>query len=301
MPAETLETATSQDGTQSDGSTSTQIAAQPAPEIDLTQFIEKEGLLKEGWIDAYAPEDMRHENVYKKVSSIQDLTKQVGVLDRMVGKKGIIIPDPKTATSSDIDAFQMALGRPEKVDDYKAEFPDEFKDFYDPDTIKDFKQFAFKKGLKQEDFQDILNYKMEMDRRDIEWMEQDIENEKRETEEILKKKWGSAYETRLHLATYMIENNSEGGEYRESLLEKMGNEPIVADFLATIAKKFIESGSLREVEMTQAMTPAEANAKMKEKIAEHQAHAKWRWDNPAGYAREEKEIDDLAKIAASSG
>jgi hypothetical protein len=113
-------------------------------------------------------------------------------------------------------------------------------------------------------------------------------------------KWGAAYETRLHMANYMIENFTESPEQKAELLAIVGNNPQVAEYLSGIAGKFIESGTIRDVDIaTGAITPKEAESKMKELIAEHQQHAKWKWDNPAGYKREEDEIDRLAKIAAS--
>jgi len=292
---ETLETTSSPAATQIQAGDSTSTETES---FELSKYIDNDGTLKDGYLEL-VPEDMRHDLVYKKVSDFKGVLRQLGQLDRTVGKKGVIIPDPKTATPSDIDAFHRALGRPDKSDDYKLDFPEEFKDFYDPETIKQFKEIGFKRGFDQEDMQAIMALKMEMDKRDIEWMEQDQIKEKADCEAALRDKWGTNYDVRLHLANYMIDKNAIPGEQKDKLLEKIGNEPLVGDFLATIARKFVESGSIADVEMTSAMTKGEAESKMKEKITEHQQHSQWKWDNPEGYKREEKEIDDLARMAAS--
>ena len=281
--------------------TSTETQQQQLPQTNYQQFIDKDtGLLQGDWKNKYVPEDMRHEKVYDKLVNMEGVFKQIGVLDRAVGKKGVVVPG-KDALPSEIDAFHRALGRPDKPEDYKIEFTEELKDYYDPKTIETYKGVAHKIGLNPSQAQAIMNLKMEMDNADIAFMQQDEERELQETEDALRAKWGSAYDTRAHLARYMVDHNTEIGKQREEIVEKLEKDPVMGDFIATIAKKFVESGALRDVEMTNAITPAEAESQMKEKIAEHQAHVKWKYDNPAGYAREEKEIDNLAKIAASGG
>lgn len=299
MPEETVATPpVSVSPVSADGTPATPPVTTPA--FELSKCFNNDGTPKEGYIQELVPEELRGQIVYSKCSNIKDAYKQLGELNRMISKKGVIIPDPKTALPSEIDAFHRALGRPDKPENYKIEFTEDLKDFYEPKTIEQFKGVAHKLGLNPYQAQEIMNLKMELDKADIEFMQQDEIREKQETETALRNKWGSAYDTRLHLANYMVENNTEG-EQKAAILERIGNDPVVADFLATIAKKFVESGGLKDVEMTNAMTPGEAESQMKEKIVEHQAHAKWKWDNPAGYKREEEEIDQLAKIAASGG
>jgi hypothetical protein len=266
--------------------------------FELSKYVNADGSFTENLVKEVVPEDMRHLQVWKKFGDFKGLVRQTGELEKMIGKKGIVIPDPKTATPSDIDAYHRALGRPDKVEGYKLALPEDIQ--YTPESIKALQGFAFSHGWDNKSVQELLDFKAEMDRTDSAARQHAEEQEYKEAETSLREKWGTAYDVRLHMANYMIEKNVEVPAAKEALLGKIGNDPHVADFLATIAKKFIESGSVTDIDqMTGAMTPGEADAKMKELISEHQAHAKWRWDNPAGYKREEDEIDRLAKIAAS--
>ena len=274
------------------------IAPTEAP-FELSKYVENDGKLKETF-NEIVPEDMRHLQVWKKATTFKDLVRQTGELDRMIGKKGVIIPDPKTATPSDIDSFHRAMGRPDTPDGYTIKLPDELKDFYTPESIRDFQAFAFKQGMNPQVVQNLMDYKAAMDMAEIKAEEEYKQQRYNEANDALHMKWGAAYETRLHMANYMIENFTESPEQKAELLAIVGNNPQVAEYLSGIAGKFIESGTIRDVDIaTGAITPKEAESKMKELIAEHQQHAKWKWDNPAGYKREEDEIDRLAKIAAS--
>jgi hypothetical protein len=267
------------------------------PAFEMSKYVNGDGTFTENFVKEVVPEDMRHLQVWNKFGDFKGMVRQTGELDKMIGKKGVIIPDPKTATPSDIEAYHRALGRPDKVEGYKLALPEDIH--YTPESVKALQGFAFAHGWDNKSVQDLLDFKVEMDRAEFVAKEKAKEQEYEEAEAYVDAKWGPAKETRLHMANYMIEKFSDP-ETKENLLSSIQNNPHVACFLADIAKNFIESGSIKDIdEMTGAMTPGEANSKMKELLVEHQQHAKWKYDNPGGYEREEKEIDRLAKIAAS--
>ena len=115
--------------------------------------------------------------------------------------------------------------------------------------------------MKPADVQKLI----ELDDARIMGMRQSIEEAKvQETqaaEEAFKKQWGGAYEERLHLANRMIEENVSD-ENKPALLDAIGNNPQVADFLANIAKKFVEH-KIISAEVDQP-TPTEALAQVEE-------------------------------------
>jgi len=60
---------------------------------------------------------------------------------------------------------------------------------------------------------------------------------KAEAEKQLRLKWGQAFDARLQLANAAITENTAEGDERNQLLERIGNDPLVADFIATIQNK----------------------------------------------------------------
>lgn len=271
--------------------------ANAEPAFEMSKYVNGDGSFTENFVKEVVPEDMRHLQVWKKFGDFKGMVRQTGELDKMIGKKGVIIPDPKTATPSDIDSFHRALGRPDKVEGYKIELPKDIQ--YTPESVKALQSFAYKHGWDNKSVQELLDFKADMDRAESAMKQQMKEQEYQEALAYVDEKWGTAKETRLHMANYMIDKYADP-ETKDKLLSHIENDPHVACFLADIAKNFIESGSITDIDqMTGSMTPGEAESKMKELLVEHQNHSKWKWDNPEGYKREEAEIDRLAKIAAS--
>jgi len=48
------------------------------PVAEPTSFVEDSGTFKEGWQDAYVPEDFRGRSIFNSVTSIQDVMKKMG-------------------------------------------------------------------------------------------------------------------------------------------------------------------------------------------------------------------------------
>ena len=121
----------------------------------------------------------------------------------------------------------------------------------------------------------------------------------RSTEAALRQQWGAAYDERLAAANRMIaENTTE--QNKPAILARIGNDPVVADFLATIAKKnFSEDTAPGHQETSTALTPGEAKLKMNELVAERAAQPNLRGDNPSKYTRLNQEIERLATLAAA--
>src|SRR4030042_903538 len=80
-------------------------ATPPVSTFELSKYIDNDGTFKDGYVNELVPEDLRGELVYKKFSDVKGLLKQTGELNRLIGKKGVVIPDRKTATPYDIDAL----------------------------------------------------------------------------------------------------------------------------------------------------------------------------------------------------
>ena len=281
------------------------ITEQPAQVTasEIGKFIGPAGELLEGWKDGLLPEDLRHEKVYDLFTDIKGAFKTIGGQARLVGKKGVLVPT-EISTPSDWDVFYKAIGRPDNAKDYKVEKPKELPDeYWDENVAGSAKELFHKIGLTPKQAEAILAFDNQRMLTGIKQLTGEDEAEIEEAERIIREEAGDAYDSRLHLANRMIaENIGKYNEERKAKLLEAINEPSVKpyimDFLANIAKKFIEHKIITEIEPTAGLTIAEADTKMKELIATPgYATGQLKYTNPAAYERMVKEVAELAKIA----
>jgi len=93
------------------------------------QYIGSEGELKEGWQNAYVPEDIRKDGTWSRFKKIQDVIKSENEARKLVSKKGVILPT-EASKPEEWDAFYRLTGKPEKPEDYDIKKPDDFPDDY---------------------------------------------------------------------------------------------------------------------------------------------------------------------------
>jgi hypothetical protein len=217
-------------------------------------WTDNDGNFSEGWKDRL-PEEIRGEKGLNNVKSIPDVMKQLTNAQKAIGKDKIALPNENSSPEEWEETYK-ALGRPETVDDYIVEFPDEVKDYVDPELMTEAKSIFHKIGLNKTQADALMAFEASRIAKGLEGQKLDAENSVKETEEALRKEWGTSYPERLHVAERVItENTTE--ENREALLSEIGNSPRIADFLATIGKKFMEGKIMTGVE-TLRETPAEA-------------------------------------------
>ena len=225
----------------------------PAAEhVTPDSYVNADGTLKDGWRESIVPEDFRGRPCYNAVGNdIQSLLKHIGNQDIAISKqgKGIFVPGPN-ATQTEKDIYYKAIGRPDSKDDYTFTVPDDLKQYYADETLINEAKDAFHKvGMNKEQFTTV----MALDAMRFEQSQKEmIENPMPFYEEImphvlpilqqqavdsLKTKWGDAYESRLHYANMAIEASTVEGQERDTLVGKYGNDPVFADFAATMYLK----------------------------------------------------------------
>ena len=225
-----------------------------------TSFIGEDGNFTENWMEvAGIPEELRADRTLKTTRNLSGLASQLVNAQKMIGKHAdmVVVPTEKS-TQSEWDEYFKAGGRPDTPDEYAITHLEELGEV---DTAMEtaFKNLAHSEGLRPSTVQKLI----EMDDNRMMAMRQQMEEAKiaevAAAEDALKKKWGSAYEERLHLANRMIQENVSE-ENKEVLLDSIGNNPHVADFLANIAKKFVEHKIITADVDTP--TPVEAHAQI---------------------------------------
>ena len=230
------------------------------PVAESVSFVGEDGNFVENWMELSGiDEDLRGNKTLQTTKSVSGLASQLVNAQKMIGQNAnmVLIPNEKS-TETEWSEFHSKMGRPDTPDEYEITHLEDIGEI-DTETEGVFKNLAHSLGLTPGAVQKLI----ELDDNRTLAMRQAVEEaqiqQKNESEEALKKQWGGAYEERLHLANRMIaENVSE--ENKPALLDAIGNNPQVADFLANIAKKFVEHKIISaEVD---AKTPVEALAEI---------------------------------------
>ena len=257
-----------------------------------TGYIGDDGNFSEGWMEkSGVSEDMWNNPPLTSTKNVASMASQLINAQKMIGKQpNMTVLPTEQSTQVEWDEFHKSCGRPDTPDEYNIVHHEDIGDF-NIETEMAFKNLAHSEGLRPETVQKL----MELDDSRIMGMRQAMqEAEIQKTEECtaaLQKQWGNAYDERLHLANRMIEENTTD-ETKDMLLGKIGSDPIVADFLANMAAKFVEhkvisadvtkhtpSDALAEADMLR-NTPGYLNGQLKQ-------------TSPARYKQITKEIAAL--------
>lgn len=279
---------------------------------NVSTFIGEDGSLKEGWQNSLVPEDYKEEQVFRDMAknpntNIKDAFKMIGGLQKVIGKKGIIPPSEGTTPETnpaEWDAYYKALGRPEKPDGYKLEYP---KDMPIPENEvvrKAFLEHSFKAGKSQAQVKADYDWYNSLCKQELTLMAQAEKSEAEEAERIIKEDSGDKYDERLHIANLTIEENTQGWsqERKDKFLKAINQsslKPYVMDMLANVGSKFMEhKGVPTNSETNTGMTPVEAKSRMDE-IARTLADTTLAYNNPALRDRLTKEMEGLARLISS--
>ena len=205
-----------------------------------TSYIGDDGNFTEGWMEhAGISEDLRSDLTLKATKNVAGMASQLVNAQKMIGKQPnmTLIPNEQSSLT-EWDEFHKSMGRPDTPDEYEYNHIEGFEGV-DEEMEAAFKNLAHSEGIRPSTLQKLI----EFDDNRIMGMRQAMQEAKaqeaEQCEADLKKQWGNAFEERLHLANRMIEENTTE-ENKGALLEAMGNNPRVADFLANIAGKFVE-------------------------------------------------------------
>jgi len=252
------ETAVTDQAAETSLESGTEVAVQTESQTALGQpaatesYVNVDGTLKEGWRDHLVHADFKGRPCYDAVGNdVKSLLKHIGNQDIAISKqgKGVFVPG-ENATETERDMFFKAIGRPDKPEGYEFTAPDELKQYYDDETMLNQAREAFHKvGMNLEQFTTVMaldaarmeQTQAEMVKDPMPFFEQLWPHVapimEAQAIESLKTKWGDAFESRFQYANMAISEATAEGEEREMLLAKYGNDPVFADFAATMYLK----------------------------------------------------------------
>ena len=259
------------------------------------------------WITTTFPEDLRKDPEYaplfnpddkgnpadmEKYATPLDLVKTYKNQLKVIGSKGVIVPDEKAAPE-DWDKFYQGIGRPAKPEEYKFS---EMKDLHpslkvDPNQEKGFREFLFKSGVpaKQADAfnQYATRYLSDM----IKSGEEAMNKQREAAIGELKKEWGDKYPEHIAAATKLVTAvlGDKAGD-----LGPLENSPAGLRFLSKIGS-LISEDSLSKItsggggqtpdqaaaqeEINQIMADAARDKKHPLNDENNPDHGKWKGEN----------------------
>ena len=238
-----------------EASEETQVATDEA-----VSLIDSEGKFSEGWKDSL-PEEIRGEKCLDTFGDLSGAMKMLVHAQKSIGKDKIVMPTEKS-TQAEWDSFYEIMGRPKTPEEYVWEPGEGIAEYVDPNLTAEARTLFHELGFSSKQAEALFAFEEKRITGALEQQEVVAAQAMKESEEALRAKWGGAYDQRLHLANKMVaENTTE--ETKQPILDTIGNNPVVADFLATIAKKFVEGGIITGTEADMP-TPVEATAKADE-------------------------------------
>lgn len=221
----------------------------PAATVAPEGFVGTDGVFVEDWQSKLQDESLRGNETLKTLKNVESLAKSYVHVRKQVPLNKIAIPGVN-ATDEERSAFHEALGRPPLAEDYVMPVPEEHADYFNEDLIKEARSIFHSSpcGFNQEQVGALWEFEKKRVAAQEKALDDFEEQEKSEAETALRNKWGTAYDENLHLGNRMISENSKDGEERDYLIAEYGNNPRLANFLATVAKKFVEHKIITDVE-----------------------------------------------------
>ena len=236
----------------------TESSAEQGAQTETPQaFIDKDGNFLAGWKEHYVPEEMRADKVFDTFSDVGGSLKMLGSLQSMIGKKGVIVPG-EASPPSEWDNFHREMGRPDTKDLYQMKVPEDLVDIYDENLIAEAREMFFELGYDQKKVDRLWEFEEKRIRAGLKLQAEAEVKARLDMENTLKEKWGADYEGRLHITNRVISENTENQEEKEALLDVIGNNPIVGNFIANIGSKFMEHKIITETEHPAGILPSDA-------------------------------------------
>lgn len=260
-------------------------------------FIETDGKFKSGWKEHFVPEEMRADKVFDTFDDVGGGMKMLGSLQKMIGKKGVVIPG-EASPPSEWDNFHREMGRPDTKDLFKMEVADDLTEVYDPNLIAEARDIFFEMGFDQKKVDKLWEFEEKRIRAGL----KAIANQELEADNAFSE-WSVENKDKLHWANRLISENVNDEEHKESLLKALDNNIAFAELLHNISGKFKEHKIISETEQPTGITPADALAEAKKIentpgfLLPDDKGQFLRETNRPEYERLEKERDKFYKLA----
>ncbi|MBE3142928.1 MAG: hypothetical protein IMZ61_03275 [Planctomycetes bacterium] len=279
----------------------TQTAQTATAPFDYSKSVGFDGSFQEGWKNGL-PEEIRNELCLDAAPNIPEMAKQLVLAQKMIGKNKVALPTDKS-TPAEIEAFQLALGRPKTKAEYKIAAPQGLEDFFDAGLVEQARDMAFTNGFNQKQMDALVKFRTAEIELGVKAAKEAEEAAFAEAEKIITEEAGEALDEQRHFADMLIANECPDEEKKAKLLEALNANPLrpyVFNMLANIYRKYCDQHTgLPAGQGANAMTPVMMEDKAKELMAtQGYVDGSMRNSNPVAYDRLTREITDLYNRAA---
>ena len=196
-----------------------------------------------GSIETISPELRADPNI-SKYKSLEELAKGHLETVKLVGRKGVIVPNEKDSPEMH-EAYRKALGVPSKPEEYKFTSIDnlhpEIK--MTPEASGGFAQLAHKFNLTQSQADGLLGWYMTEASNGLLKRDEASTLARKDAETKLRSEWGDNFNNNIALANRVV--NKFGGKDALEAFGELGNKPGVLKFLAGLGKKMSEDSISR--------------------------------------------------------
>lgn len=190
------------------------------------------------WRDSL-PDDMRNHPALQDFKDVTGLTKSYLSQQELIGKDKITIPG-----EDDADGWGNLygkLGRPEKAEGYEYKAPEGSEGLkVDDELVSQYQKKFYELGLSKKQGEALFNLYNENVVNKINGLTADAEKRRADTQLLLKKEWGQAYDQNLNMAKNVIKEL--GDPDLIPFLEEtgLGNDPRIVKIFYNIATKTSE-------------------------------------------------------------
>lgn len=239
------------------------------------------------------PEDIRSDPTLESIKDVVSLAKGYVHAQRMLGGK-LVMPG-KDADEKAWSDFYEKLGKPRSPEDYGLEKLSETGGYSElnSEDLKRFSQVAHKAHLNTKQVSLLLSWYVDLARQARSDMEASVDQEYQEAVRALRREYGNAFDAKIQLATSVV--NQIGGEPLMRALKETGasSNPEVVKALVKIGGMLGEGRFFGGGSTTQALSPSEAQDRIRAKRLDGEFHKAWVDPRHPGHERAVEEMKAL--------
>lgn len=234
-------------------------------------------------------EDLKTAESLKDYKDVNSLTRSHVHLQQLLGKK------VKDLSPEEAKELAQLRGAPKSAEEYK------FPENADPELTGWASEVFAKEGIPQETAEHLTEEYMRVEEMKREEYELNLENTRKQWEQELKQEFGSAKDERVNLA-YQAARTYGGNELIDMLEQtRLGEHPAAVKAFAKIGQEMAEDKlTTAEVSRKIGMTPVEAQAQIRRKLADPEFKAQYTNPRSPGYEAANKEMAPLYEAAYQS-
>ena len=155
------------------------------------------------------------------------------------------------------------LGRPETADKYEATIPKEYQQYYQENSLNEFKNIAHEIGLNNEQVNKLLDFQNKKIEYEKQNQSSQLEIQKQETQNVLKKEWGFDYDKKVRQAHRALEVYGDE-EIKQLMNTEAGNNPAVIRLFARLGEDVTEDMAQNTKNNNLATSPLDAQEEITE-------------------------------------